>query len=308
MISSNSISGYENQLRKTMIATGLRGSIERILGGDVRAADLHTLFFSMRQESGGKGIVSEIAHFIAHPEPRTQGITRDELRDVYAFMKLRAQLNTPLKMTDIPATIPEALRANLRRTRAPTLKRETRTNPRHAKRVLDRILARVGPTGSGGLSKLTIIDAEELALLKLLGSRFKAGPLFTEQDLMKDLSRVLQKTSLLKQIEYSGLTAQKAPISIFALTVMHNHQIELGGGTTAVLAVTSDKLGNLAIFAFADIEGVLMPGKITTVGHWLFQTNLPIARYCEQGVAPDERNRFIGDFGLTAKGMLGRVQ
>src|SRR6516164_9826710 len=104
----------ETQLREPITATGLRGSIERILGGDVRAADLHTLFFSMSQESGGKGIVSEIAHFIAHPEPRTQGITRDELRDVYAFMKLRAQLNTPLKMTDIPATIPEALRANLR--------------------------------------------------------------------------------------------------------------------------------------------------------------------------------------------------
>jgi hypothetical protein len=51
-----------------------------------------------------------------------------------------------------------------------------------------------------------------------------------------------------------------------------------------------------------------MSSRITTVGHWVFQTNLPIARYCEQGVAPDERNAFIGDFELTAKGTLGRVQ
>lgn len=207
----------KTQLGKTIIATGMRGSIERILGGDVRAQDLHTLFFSIRQELCGKGIVSEIAHFIAHPEPRTQGITRDELRDFYTVMKFRAQLTSRLEMTDIPATVPEALRANLRRTRASTLKREARTNPVRAKRVLDRILARVGPTGSGGLSKLTILDAEERALLKLLGSRVKAGPLFTEQDLIKDLSRVLQKRSLLKQAESSRLIAQKAPISIFAL-------------------------------------------------------------------------------------------
>jgi len=184
----------ETQLREPITATGMRGSIERILGGDVRAHDLQALFFSMRQESGGKGIVSEIAHFVAHPEPRTQGITRDELRASYTFMKFRAPFETSrLEMTDIPATVPEALRANLRRTKASIVKREAGTNPIHAKRVLDRILARVGPTGSGGLGKLTIIDSEEWVLLKLLASRVKAGPLFTEQDLMKDLSRVLKK-------------------------------------------------------------------------------------------------------------------
>jgi hypothetical protein len=184
----------KTQLRETIIATGMRGSIELILGGDVRMQDLHTPFFSMRQESGGKGVVSEIAHFVAHPEPRTQGITRDELRGVYTFMKFRAPLETSrLEMTDIPATVPEALRANLRRTKASTLKREAGMNPIHAKRVLDRILARVVPTGSGGLGKLTIIDSEEWALLKLVANRLKAGPLFTEEDLIKDFSRVLRR-------------------------------------------------------------------------------------------------------------------
>ena len=162
----------KTQLKEIIITTGMRGSIERILSGDVRVQDLHALFFSMRQESGGKGIVSEIAHFVAHPEPRTQGITRDELRDFYAFLKFRGPFETSrLEMTDLPATVPEALRANLRRTRGSDLKREAGTNPIHAKRVLDRILARVGPTGSGGLSKLTIVDREEWALLKLLASR-----------------------------------------------------------------------------------------------------------------------------------------
>jgi hypothetical protein len=132
--------------------------------------------------------------------------------------------------------------------------------------------------------------------------------LFTEQDLMTDLSRVLQNKNLLKHTESSGLIAQKAPISIFALAVMHNHQVDLGDGTTAALAVMPDKLGNLATFSFAKVVGVPISSATTMVGHWVFQTNLPIARYCEQDVAPDERNAFIGDFELTANGTLGRVQ
>ena len=96
----------ETQLRGAIITTGLSGCIERILGGDVRAQDLQTLFFSVRQESGGKGIVREISNFVAHPEPRTQGIIRDALHDFYTFMKFRAPLETSrLEMTDIPATV-----------------------------------------------------------------------------------------------------------------------------------------------------------------------------------------------------------
>jgi hypothetical protein len=142
MACSNSFLAMKTQLRGTIIATGMRGCIERILGGDVRAQDLHTLFFSMRQDSDGKGIVREIAHFVVHPEPRTRRLIRDELRDLYTFVKFRAPFETSrLEMTDLPATVPEALRANLRRTKASTLKREAGTNPIHAKRVLDRILA-----------------------------------------------------------------------------------------------------------------------------------------------------------------------
>jgi hypothetical protein len=68
---------------------------------------------------------------------------------------------------------------------------------------------------------------------------------------------------------------------------MHNRHVELGDGTKAALAVAPDKLGNLAIFAFVDLVGVLMSSKITTVGHWVLQTNLPIAHYCER---PKERS------------------
>jgi hypothetical protein len=224
-------------------------------------------------------------------------------------MKFRAPFATNrLEMPDIPATVPEALRANLRRTNASLPKRDAGTSPTRAKHVLDRILSRLVPTGDGDLSKFSIIDAEELALLKLLANRVKAGPLFTDKDLMKDLSRVLQKNKLLKQTGTSVLAAQKAPISIFALATMHNRQVDLGDGTMATLAIAADKLGNLAIFAIVGIVGFSVPGEIRKIGHWVFQTDLPTSRYCEQDSAPGERNPFVGDFELTVRGTLGRVQ
>src|SRR5512143_504905 len=131
-----------------MIPTGLRSRVERLLRGDVREQDLHALFFNMREESHNRGLVSEIAHFLAHPQLRTQGITTDELRDFFAFAKFRFPMaSSSVAMTDLPASVPNALRANLRRISKDRLKWHLRTTPLHAKRVLERVLSRLAPTG-----------------------------------------------------------------------------------------------------------------------------------------------------------------
>lgn len=91
-----------------LVSAGLRGCVERILSGDVRAQDLHSVFFGLRQESGGKGIVREVAHFVAHPEPRTQGLSHAELRDAFTAFRFRMQLETSKVITsDIPGSLPD---------------------------------------------------------------------------------------------------------------------------------------------------------------------------------------------------------
>jgi hypothetical protein len=107
-----------------LIGTGSRGRVERLLRGDIRQDDLHELFCNMRGEAGGSGIVSEIAHFLAHPGIRTQCIATQETRDLFAFFNFRLQLaRSRIITTDIPASVPNALRANLRRARKSVLKR-----------------------------------------------------------------------------------------------------------------------------------------------------------------------------------------
>jgi hypothetical protein len=161
-------------MQSPLISTGLRGIVERILIRDVRPHDLNTLFFSMRQESGGRRVVGEIAHFIAHPEPRTQGISRDELRDFFMFAKFRGPLSSgKIIRTEIPGALPEALRANLRRVRARTLKRETALSPEQAGQMLERVLGRLVPTGHGTFKPgFAIQTRQEQAVISCLGKGY----------------------------------------------------------------------------------------------------------------------------------------
>jgi hypothetical protein len=300
--------GLSNFSSVIMTSTALRSRVERILSGDIREQDLHHLFFNMREESGGKGIVSEIANFLAHPQMRTQGIATREVRDLFAFLKFRLPVGRSRIISPVmPANMPDAMRANLRRMRASTLKRLARTNPTHAKRVLERILVRMAPTGFGGLRKPILLDEEEFRIFVFLASYTKGGSLFTDKDLLKDFAHILQKQGLLKTSETLALSEIKPALSLFALTAMHNRVIDLDDGSVATVSIAPDMYGSLGIFAFTEVLSDHGGSGATTAGAWLFQTGLSIADYCEPGIAPLERVAFIGDFEMTPELKLARL-
>src|SRR5689334_6476152 len=123
----------------SLLATGLRGRVERLLRGDIRQDEIHELIFNMRGESRSRGFVSEIGNFLAHPIIRTQGIVTQESRDMYAIWKLHSWLDTSRIITkDIPDWIPDAIFGNLRRMRPSDLKRKTGLSRAQAKQVLQR--------------------------------------------------------------------------------------------------------------------------------------------------------------------------
>jgi hypothetical protein len=288
-----------------MIDTALRSRVERLLRGDIREQDFHHLFYSMRDASGGSGIVSEVVNFIGHPQ-RDQGLAHQEARDLFAFLKFRVPIQTQYIIpAALPPTVPDALRANLRRMRKSTLRRETHTNLIHAKRVLERILVRMAPTGFGGIRKPIILSREEYEVFMCVSNNLKGGPLFTAGDLFRDFSRILQKRDFLKVSEVPTLEKIKPAICLFALTVMHNRTIDLDDGTVAKVSIAPDVNGNLGTFAFAEIP---VPGRSPRkAGAWLFETKLPIAVYCESGIVPIGRGPFIGDFEMTPQQTLARL-
>src|SRR5262245_11447116 len=202
-----------------MSSMALRSRVERLLRGEIREQDLHRLFLSIREKAGGSGLVGEIAHFLAHPSLRTKGVAWHEVRDMFVFLKFRVPLSRrSIITTDFPASMPNALRANLRRMRQPTLKRETGFSRSKAEKVLETRLAVAIPTPGG--VKLGPLSEAEARVLLCVSSHAKAGPLFDDSELFEDFCRPLQKQGILRSTEKPALKKAKPAITLFALTAM----------------------------------------------------------------------------------------
>lgn len=288
-----------------IIGTGLRGKVERLLHGDVNAADLHDLFFTMRDEAVGSGLVTEIANFIAHPT-RTQGPIRQDVADASAILCLHLTTRAnPILTNDMPVSVHNALRANLRRVRKTALKTFTGMNRTQVESVLERILARSIPTATGRVSKLDVRSEEERKVVECVARFIKGGSQFTDADLFEDFCRALQNQKLLKVSEKKTLRQAKPAVTLFALTVLHNKKLDLGDGSIVPIAIAPDMRHNLGAFAFSEVGKDYGRGK-TTAAIWIFETQLAVEKYCDAYSAPAARAPFIGDFELEKTSKLGR--
>jgi hypothetical protein len=253
-----------------IVGTGLRGIVQRLLRGEARPGELNELFYYMRQESGGSGLVSEIANFRGHPT-RSQGIVWHEVRDYFVFVKFRESLQRRRIFTvDFPASMPEAMRANLRRMRKSILLRETGLNRTDAEKVLERILAR-SLNIAGGV-RIGALSAEETNVFLCVANNLKGGPLFSDNDLFEDLCRALINQGLLQPSEKLALRKSKPAVSLFALTEMHNKTIDLGDGGIAKLSITSDRRKRLAIYASSEVIKDRGNGRLLAMATWIFET------------------------------------
>jgi hypothetical protein len=268
--------------------------------------DLHELFFSMRDELRGKGIVSEVAHFIAHPGPRTQGMTWQEACDAFAFLKFRVSLgNSPITTASLSDSVPRSLMANLRRMRKSRL-RELDLSRGEAMKIVEKVVNRSVPTGPSRISRLKVESRQEEDVLVYAASHMKGGPLFDDNDLFEDFYRALIRQNNLQAIEKQALKKAKAAISLFALTAMHNRSIDLGDGSIAHVSIVADIKNNLGIFAHSEVLRDYGGGPVIAF-IWLFETGLPTTRYCDQPVIPLSRVPFVGDFEVTAGPRLALI-
>lgn len=288
-----------------LIGVGPRAIVERLLRADIRQQDLHSLFFDLRELLGGKGLVGEIGHFLAHPGIRDQGLVKREVSDQIRWLKFILTLSkSRFVPTDLPENAAKILRGNFRRLTNSITKREIGMNHIRVGRVLERILGRMAPTGLGGLQKPRFSNKEELEVFTLVARYGKGGSYFTDNDLVDDLSKALETNKYLYQAELSSFKKAQSGISLFALITMHGAMIDLGDGTKARIAIAEDVNGMLGAFAFS--EPFRTGTGSTTVAAWVFETKLPIADYCAPGVAPLRRNAFIGDFEMSSELKLVR--
>jgi hypothetical protein len=286
------------------VGIGSRGRVERLMRGEARHDDLRELFFGMRDENG---IISEIGHFLAHPGIRTKGIVWREVTDQLALTKIMESVRrSRIIQSDVPASLPPAMYANLRRIRTTDLNEKTGKTRAQATKILKRIFARTVPTGPNRISKPSPKSQEEIDVFICVGTIIKVEPLFSDSDLFDDFCKALQKQGLLQAAEKSSLDRSKVAITLFALIAMHNRKIDLGDGSTARLAIAPDPKNRLGIYSIADVVKDYGAGA-TTFATWLVETSLPVPGHCEKGVAAPERHPFTGDLEVNAAGKIQRV-
>jgi hypothetical protein len=187
--------------------------------------------------------------------------------------------------------------------RREVLKRELRMNRQQAGVVLETVLGRSISTAPGRVSKIQLLSEHEEAVVTCIATQLKGGSQFNHHDLFEDFCRALQE--LLDATEKLALRKFRPAISLFALTILHNRQIDLGGGDCAKIRIMEDMYGNLGVFATAEVGKDYGSGS-TEASIWIFETNLPVSQHCETGAAPSGRWPFVGDFELKPTCKLGR--
>ena len=136
-----------------MPAPGLRLRVERLLSGELRAADLIMLFLASREICGGRETVKEIGDFVAHKTRRTRGATTRELRNLMSDLRFKyLHFDDYTPMDDLPPDFADIMQRSLNRVDAQHLKAETGLVPSVATKMLPNVTARLKSNSAGGLS------------------------------------------------------------------------------------------------------------------------------------------------------------
>jgi hypothetical protein len=198
--------------------------------------------------------VRELGDFVAHVDKRTKGITTKVLRDYFTFMRFSGpHIQRGTNASNLPAIFPKALKANFKQFKDSDMKTATGLNRRDAEKMLHEIINRLVPNSVGGWT-LKSANEIERKLINTIVSVMFVQPAFTEDSLYNEFSEVLAKNHIVTAAETGKLSRLKAPLSLFAISVMHRCRIDLGDGTEALLRAFVPETGLLRVLAMAEIQ------------------------------------------------------
>jgi hypothetical protein len=266
--------------------SALRIRVERLARGEFKVEDLTTLFLALRDRAGGRQSVVEVGDFVAHREERKKGFVNRAVREFFVRIRFVLEFKPPNQITpyDMPAYIPELLRASAAHMDYRARKGETNFTRVSVQRALPGLLANIRNAGGRtfiwpGASQL------DFALFDLLVGLHTFNPLFTEASLFDEFVGALIENGLLHKKEVADFRSIKGAVALFALSHMHQCFVDLGGGVKGYLEASpygggSDKIAVVAIVPAMDAKGA-------SVAHAVFLTERTVADDCAPEMVTD---------------------
>jgi hypothetical protein len=199
-----------------------------------------------RDRCDGRESVQEVGNFVAHHDIRTKGLVTRSVRDWVVIVRYMGWLYSEEKsrqvnMANLPEYIPDYLQATTRRIDAQDLKKRVGMKRAKAVHILPGVIQKLARNNDGTYRlREADLDADEKALIAYLCTVVIARTAFDGRRLYEDFSATLKSHGLLRKEELATFGRLSVPISLFAVTVMHNCAIRVNESVTIALRARSD--------------------------------------------------------------------
>lgn len=260
-----------------------RARVERLLHGKNRADDLTHLFLYARDRCDGRESVQEIGDFVAHHNERTKGIVTRAVREFFAIANFFGPRFTtggphPLDPQNLPNTTPDFLRACFRRLDHSTIKTRTGLSKANAYKILPSLIRALRKKPDGSFA-LPVVTRAELTLFQCLASYMVMREAFTGDQLFDDLCATLKSNSLITKPELQEAVVFRAPVLLFAVSMMHNSVIRIEDGSAVKIFAHCNDTG-IHVNAAVPAMDIGQPNEIRFATD-IFTTDIPAHEFCD---------------------------
>jgi hypothetical protein len=243
--------------------------VARLLRGERKVTDLHSLFSDLRMCQPGRASVQEVGHFAAHRHERDAGISLARANDIQTSARLwHLQFDSAEPTAD---RLREAGRANLRIMPDETIKERLGISRQTAEQSFNKALRK--------FETRRPLKTRELELLKVFGLSMMWQFAFSDQALWRDFVDVLVEEGSLANEDKLTFESVSTFVSLYALNIMHGARLKMADGKMAQLRLAiSEEGGFLRIKAEIPVSDTPKP-IITSVP--MFETTLMGADHCD---------------------------
>lgn len=283
----------------------MRSRFHRLLGPRLFPNDLTFLFLWFREPERPirPPTIREIGDFVAHADTREKGPVTDELRDFLSHARMMNRMGPSIDLANLPPDFIPNTKRNFDRLPRDLIERKTGQRWKDARRNLDAMLSKFGPTPSGWITikQKSIVRAEFEVLLCTL-QHYKAEPAFTADDLLRDFIVAAQKSHFIDKVGHLTRERLKPALAMFALQSMNRTTVVLKDQWRATLDAGTYN-NELAVFASTVVQ-THEPGGWTGLRIPIFTTGVPANDWCEEGLEVGEYVVWECPIDLSAEGKL----
>lgn len=243
--------------------------VARLMRGERKVADLHSLFSDLRMNEPGRASIREVGHFAAHRHERDAGISLSRANDIQTSAKRWYQQLEGI--TPDVEHLTEAGRANIRIMPDERIQERLGISRQTAEQTFAKAIRKYGAGRR--------LKERERQVVTVFGLSMMWQFAFSDKVLWKDFVDLLVDEGSLAEDDRPGFEPVSNFVSLYALNIMHGARLRMADGKLAQLRLAASEEGGFLRIK-AEIPVVDTP-KPVTASVPMFETSLKADAHCD---------------------------